>query len=172
MTLSSPSILSSIKICWPSFSLPGTCSHSSIFSPTYLISNLINRGPKGSLCWVLAFSTASCLQLVWSPNWLNFLCTQLYNCSTSTFFLWASQIALIQPIHGQGYTLLFFDRMHLLFTKVHLAISPYIHAYMYATYVHRPVQKRSSRQAYTYIYVTPKWIHRHHHTYTPMNYCT
>ena len=36
---------------------------------------------------------ASPLQLVWS-NWLNFLCTELYNCSTSTFFLWASQIAL------------------------------------------------------------------------------
>ena len=27
-------------------------------------------------------------------NWSNFLCTELYNCSTSTFFLWASQIAL------------------------------------------------------------------------------
>ena len=52
-------------------------------------------------------------------NWLNFLCTELYNSSTSTFFLWASQIALIQPIHGQGYTLLFLDRIHLLFTLVH-----------------------------------------------------
>ncbi len=29
-----------------------------------------------------------------------------------------SQIALIQPIHGQGYTLLFLDRMHLLFRGV------------------------------------------------------
>ena len=52
-------------------------------------------------------------------NWLNFLCTDLYNSSMSTFFLWASQIALIQPIHGQGYTLLFLNRMHLLFTHVH-----------------------------------------------------
>ena len=83
-----------------------------------LISNssdpqLINRGPEGSLCWVLAFSTASCLTL------MNFLCTELYNSSKSTFFLWALQIALIQPIHGQGYTLLFLDRMHLLFTQVH-----------------------------------------------------
>ena len=74
----------------------------SIFSPTGLISKLINQGPEGSLCWVLAFSTASCLQLIWSPNWLieglrapsagcwpflphlvsnwlNFLCTELYN---------------------------------------------------------------------------------------------
>ena len=40
-------------------SLSGTCSHSSIFSPTRLISKLINRGPEGSFCWVLAFSTAS-----------------------------------------------------------------------------------------------------------------
>ena len=51
-------------------SLSGTCS-----SIQHLISNssdpqlqLLNRGPEGSLCWVLAFSTASCLQLVWSPN--------------------------------------------------------------------------------------------------------
>ena len=100
-------------------SLPGTCSHSSIFSPTRLISILINRGHEGSLCWVMVFSTASYLQLVWSPNWLNFLCTSLYNSSTSTFFLRASQIALIQPIHGQGYTLIFLERMHLLFTQLH-----------------------------------------------------
>ena len=33
-------------------------------------------------------------------------------------FLWASQIAFIQPIHGQGYNILI-DRMYLLFTKVH-----------------------------------------------------
>ena len=52
-------------------------------------------------------------------NWLNFLCTELYNSLSSTFFLWALQIALIQPIHGQGYTLLFLDRVHLLFIRVH-----------------------------------------------------
>ena len=69
----------------------------------------LNRGAEGSPCWVLA----SLPHLV--TNWLNFLCTVLYNSSTSTF-LWASQIALIQLIHGQGYTLQFLDRMHLLFT--------------------------------------------------------
>ena len=104
-------------------SLSGTCS-----SIQHLISNssdphlqLLNRGPEGPRCRVLAFSTASCLhlQLFWSSDWLNFLCTELYNSSTCTFFLWASQIALIQPIHGQGYTLLFLDRMHQLFTQVH-----------------------------------------------------
>ena len=52
-------------------------------------------------------------------NWLNFLCTELYNCSMSTFFLWASQIALIQPVHGQGYILIFLYRTHLLFTLAH-----------------------------------------------------
>ena len=38
---------------------------------------------------------------------------------TPTYFLWVSQIALIQPIHSQGYILIFLDRMHLLFTQVH-----------------------------------------------------
>ena len=46
----------------------GHVPHSSIFSPTGLIS-----------------------------NWLNFLCTKLYNCSTPTFFLWAPQIVLNSP---------------------------------------------------------------------------
>ena len=68
----------------------GHVPHSSIFSPIGLIS-----------------------------NWLSFLCTELYNCSTPTSFLWASQIALIQPFHSQGYILIFLDRMHLLFTQVH-----------------------------------------------------
>ena len=99
---------------------------------------LLNRGPGGPLCWVLVFSTASLSNCNYTiggqrahsagcwlslpllvTNWLNFLCTDLYNSSTSTFFLWASQFALIQPVHGQGYILIFFDRMHLLFTQVH-----------------------------------------------------
>ena len=86
-----------------------------ILSPTHLIPNC--NCSIGSLrahsagCWL------SLLHLV--SNWLNFLCIELYNSSTPTFFLWASQNALIQPIHGQGYTLLFLNRMHLLFTQVH-----------------------------------------------------
>ena len=47
---------------------------------------LLNRG---TLCWMLVFSTTSYLQLtdiLSSPG--------SYNCSTPTFFLWASQIAL------------------------------------------------------------------------------
>ena len=96
----------SLSGCW--FSLPHLITNS---SDSQL--QLLNWGPEGWLCWVLAFSTTSLLPLVWSPN-----CTDLYNSSTHTF-LWASQIALIQPIHGQGYILLFLDRMHLLFTLVH-----------------------------------------------------
>ena len=91
----------------------GHVPQSSIFSPTALISKLLNRGPAGTFGWVLSFSTESWLQLVWSSN-----CTELYDSSTPTFFLWASQIALIQPNHGQGYTLLFLDRMHMLFILV------------------------------------------------------
>ena len=106
---------------------------------------LPNRSLGIQPLWVLVFPTASYLQLIWSPNWLIgglrapsagcwlslphlvtngsglqtdwISCALLYNSSTPTFFLWASQIALIQPIHG--HTLLFLDRMHLLFIQVH-----------------------------------------------------
>ena len=73
---------------------------------------LLNRGPSLSGCW---FSLPHLIS-----NWSDFLSSPgLYNCSTHTFFLWASQIALIQPVHGQGYILIFLDRMHLLYTQVH-----------------------------------------------------
>ena len=67
----------------------GYVSHSSVFSPTDLNFNCSIGGPDGPLCWVLVFSAASYHQLtdfLYSPG--------LYNCSTTTFFLWASQIAL------------------------------------------------------------------------------
>ena len=80
---------------------------------------LLNRGPGGpaSLGHVPQSSIFSPTHLI--PNWLNFLCTSLYNSLTPPSFLWASQITLIQPVHGQGYILIFLDRMHLLFTQVH-----------------------------------------------------
>ena len=71
----------------------------------------LNQGPGGPA------SLGHISQLL--SNWLNFLCNELYNCSPSIFFFWASQIAPIQPVHGQGYILIFLDRMHLLFTQVH-----------------------------------------------------
>ena len=60
-------------------------------------------------------------------NWsdlqlLDFLSSPgLYNRLKPTFILWASQIALIQPVHGQGYNILIFlDRVYLLFTQEHI----------------------------------------------------
>ena len=87
-----------------------------VWSPTDLISNCNCsigglRAPSAE-CWL------SLPHLISNRSGLQ-NCTELYNSSTPTFFLWASQIALIQPIHGQGYTQLFLDRMHLLFTLVH-----------------------------------------------------
>ena len=90
---------------------PHSYGHNSVSFPFSWAAQPGARGPSLSGCW---FSLPHLLS-----NWLNFLCTELYNSSTSTFFLWTSQIALIQPVHGQGYILIFLDRTHLLFTQVH-----------------------------------------------------
>ena len=60
------------------------------------------------------------LQLIWSPTDLNFLSLGLYNNLTPTL-LSASVIISYstQLVHGQGYILIFLNRMHLLFTQVH-----------------------------------------------------
>ena len=59
---------------------------------------LLKRRPGGpALCWLLAFSTTSCVQNLRSPNWLNFLCTELYNSSTAHSISphnWPSEYAL------------------------------------------------------------------------------
>ena len=71
-------------------------------------------GAHSAGCWLSLphlVTNGSGLQTAWLPVF-----TELYNSSTPTF-LWASQIELIQPIHGQGYNILI-DRMHLFFTKV------------------------------------------------------
>ena len=80
---------------------------------------MLNRGPGGpaSLC-------AGFLHHILSPTHLTSkLITSclhpVYIIIWRPLFLWVSQIALIQPAHGQGYILIFFDRMHLLFTQVH-----------------------------------------------------
>ena len=79
-----------------------------------------NGGLGAQPLWVLVFSTASYLQLVWSLTDL-ISCVLIYiivqhppsSCGRHNF-------ALIQPVHGQGYNILIFlDRMHLLFTLVH-----------------------------------------------------
>ena len=63
---------------------------------------LLNRGSRDpSPLWELVLTTASYLQLT-EP-----VCgTGLYNCLTSTCFLWAPHMHPIQPIHSQGYTLI------------------------------------------------------------------
>ena len=60
-------------------------------------------GAWGPLRWVLAFSTASCHQRVWSPNWTDFLSSPSYIIVQRPLLLVGVTIALIQPIHGQGY---------------------------------------------------------------------
>ena len=119
---------------------PHSIGHNHVSFPFFCAVQPGAWGPA-SLGAGFLYRTASYLQLVWSPtinrglrapsagcslslvhlvsDWLNFRCTELYNSSTSTFFMWASLISHIQPIHGQGYTLLFLDRIHLLFTLVH-----------------------------------------------------
>ena len=97
-------------------------------------------------CWL------SLPQLVsnWSglqTNWLPVL-TELYNSSTPTF-LWASQIALIQPIHGQGYTLLFLDRMHLLFWQPGRVVGQY---------TTKGIRRSCSGKCMPWDYVSPKLI--------------
>ena len=63
---------------------------------------LLNRGPGFQPLWVLAFSTASCLQLSGlQTNWLPVL-TELYNSSRPSSSCGRHNFALIQPVHGQG----------------------------------------------------------------------
>ena len=99
-------------VCEREFKTEQNCN---ILTPTLLViiaflsrsPGLLNRGTGVQPLWVLVFSTASSLQLVWSPNSsigdpgccflysfifqlcdhqnsLNFLCTKLHNISTST----------------------------------------------------------------------------------------
>ena len=93
--------------------------------------------------WNMFLIPASSLQLIWTStaqsrvlrapsaecwfslphlisNWLNFLCTELYNNLTPTLLPASVTIShSIQPVHGQGYILIFLDQMHLLFTQLH-----------------------------------------------------
>ena len=68
---------------------------------------------------VLAFSTASYLQLVWSPtDWISCAMSNIIDqrppssCGRHNF-------ALIQPVHGQGYNPDIPRPDHLLFTQMH-----------------------------------------------------
>ena len=100
---------------------------------------LLNRGPRAQPLWVLVFSSASCLQLVWSPNsqsgaWglpllsagflyrilsptglvsklTDFLSSPSYIIvQRPPSFCGRHNFALIQPVHGQGYNILIIPR--------------------------------------------------------------
>ena len=69
---------------------------------------LLNRGSWRliALYWVLVLPTASYLQLDWLQLTETVCGPGLYNCLTSTCFLWTSHLHPIQPVHSQGYTLI------------------------------------------------------------------
>ena len=92
-----------------------------------------------SFCWAaqlgvtegLKSSVWSWFSLPWTAtqtpiNWLQLtqaICgTSLYNCLMPTCFLWVSQLHWIQPVHRSRWYPNIFNRMHLLFTQVHLLI--------------------------------------------------
>ena len=120
---------------------------------------LVNRGPRDPLCWVLVFSIASYLELVWSPtDWTS--CAPSYIIIWRPLFLWVSQIALIQLVHGQGNILLFLDRMHLLFTQVHFLFwQPGRVGGQYKTPVNVSIYLCVSLSLYIYIYTLEKYIY-------------
>ena len=99
---------------------------------------------------------AFCLELVLTAsncnsnsncNWLQLtqtVCgTWLYNCLTPT---WASQLQWIQPVHRSRWYPDIFDRMHLLFTQVHLLTDSSV-AGQYVTHTH------THTHTYIYIYI-------------------
>ena len=100
----------SLSGCWFSL-LP--LSPTGLVSKTHLICNCSIGGPEGSLCWVPAFSTTSCLQTGLVSKLTDFLSSPSYiivqrlpsSCGHHNF-------ALIQPVPGQGYNILNIPRQN------------------------------------------------------------
>ena len=71
-----------------------------------------------ALCLELVLTVSNCNSNS-NCNWLQLtqaVCgTWLYNCLTSTCFLWASQLHRIQPVHRSRWYSDIFDQMHLFF---------------------------------------------------------
>ena len=93
---------------WPSLS--GTCSHSSVFSPTGLISKLIwsPTATSQSGAWGPTLLGAGFLSCILCPTGLmytltDFLSSPSYIIVQRPLLLVGTTIALIQPIHSQGY---------------------------------------------------------------------
>ena len=91
---------------------PHSYGHNSVSFPFSWAAQSGTWGPSLS-------GTCSSFQHLLS-NWVNFLCTELYNNLTPTLLPASVTIShSIQPVHGHGYILIFLDRMHLLFAQVH-----------------------------------------------------
>ena len=80
---------------------------SPVFSSTsFSFCWLLNREPGGpSSLRGLALTASNCsnwLQTLTATNWTSYH-TGLYHCLTPTYFLWASYLHWIQPVHSQGY---------------------------------------------------------------------
>ena len=89
---------------------------------------LLNRGPERPS--PLSGAGSHCLELQLTQT----ICsTWLYNCLKPTCFPWASQLHWIQPVHRSRWYPVIFDRMHLLFTQVHLLIDNLVEE-QYVTY--------------------------------------
>ena len=117
------------QLNWGSASL-GHGPHSSIFSPTATTQSRVLRAPSAG-CWFSLqhlISNWSELQLLnrgfWGAPLLGagslYSILSPYNNMTSTHLPVSVTIShSIQPLDSQGYILIFLDRMHLLFTRVH-----------------------------------------------------
>ena len=95
-----------------------------IVAPLSHSAGLLNQGSLRAAS-PLSGAGSHCLSN-FNCNWLELTQTicgiRLYNCLLSTCFLWASQLHWIQPVHRSRWYPDIFDRMHLLFTQVHLLI--------------------------------------------------
>ena len=69
-----------------------------------------------ALCWELVLTVSNCnsnFNCKWLKLTRTVYGTGLYNCFTSTCFLWTSHLHRIQPVHMSRLYLDVFDRMHL-----------------------------------------------------------
>ena len=93
-------------------------------------------------------------RILYPTDWTS--CAPSYIMIWRPLFLWSSQIALIQPVHGQGYIPIFLDRMHLLFTQMYFLFwQPGRVGSQYTTllYIYIYIYTHTHTHIYIYIYV-------------------
>ena len=89
----------------------GHGSHSSIFSPTPPAQSGVLKAPSAGYWFSLQHLVSNWLTSCLHPGYIIVWCP-LSSCG-------CHKSHSIQPIHGQGYILIFLGRVHLLFTQVH-----------------------------------------------------